>query len=218
MSNKVNCKICNKNMLSRHRARHMRIHNKPCRVCSKMKTSLQKRNKHERKCRQKIRSTTFEDDFKTSLDCERAINGLFMTFAITPINDSVDYEENIAQNYEIIKRTLQQLQHHYSATKFYTKFEALFKKDIEGNTKEFGFYSKMMIMLQSSNIDDLMTECKLKTAASIDKFVSHGSGWIFEKFISVSLHITKYTPCAEVSCAGLSDNDENYDKEVYGID
>ena len=75
-----------------------------------------------------------------------------------------------------------------------------------------------MIMLQSSNIDDLMTECKLKTVSSIDNFVRHGSGWIFEKFISVSLHVTKYTPCAEVSCAGLSDDDENYDTEVYGID
>lgn len=207
MSNKVNCKICNKNMLSKHLARHMCTHDKPCRVCNKVKTSLQKRNKHERKCRQKIRSTNFKDDFKTSLDCERAINGLFMTFAITPINDSVDYEENIAQNYEVIKRTLQQLQHHYSATKFYTKFEALFKKDIEGNTKEFGFYSKTIIMLQTSNIDDLITECKLKTAASIDKFVSQGSGWIFEEFASVSLHVTKYNPCAGGLCAGLSVDD-----------
>ena len=122
-----------------------------------MKTSLQKRNKYEQKCRQKIRSSNFEDDFKTSLDCERAINGLFMIFAITPINVSADYEENISQNYEVIKHTLQQLQRHYSATKFYTKFEALFSKDIDGNTKEFGFYSKMKIMLQASNIDDVIS-------------------------------------------------------------
>ena len=139
---------------------------------------------------------------------------------ITLINVSADYEENISQNYEVIKHMLQQLQRHYSATKFYTKFEALFSKDIDGNTKEFGFYSKMMIMLQASNIDDLVAECKLKTAASIDAFASHGSGWIFKEFTSISLHVTKYTPLAGGSCAGLSHDDENYDfdSEVYGLD
>ena len=192
----VTCDICGKSMLSNHRQRHLQIHNKPCRLCNKLKNSLQKRNKHERKCRQKIRSANFQADFKSSHDCERAINGRFMTFAFAPINDSVDYEENIAQNQEIIKRTLQQLQHHYSAIKFYTKYEVLFRKDIEGSAKEFGFYSKTISILQSSNIDDLMTECKLKTAASIDKFVSHGSGWIFEEFTSISLHVTQYRPCA----------------------
>lgn len=192
----VTCTVCNKTMRYNHLQRHQKTHEKPCRVCNKMKSSLKNRNKHEKKCRQKIRLSNFETDFQTSHACEKAVNGRFMIFSIAPINTSVDYERSITQNYGVIKQTLQQLQHHYSAMKFYAKFEARFKKDIEGDTKEFAFYSKTLTVLQSSDIDDLVNECKLKTADSIETFISHGSGWIFEEFSSVSLHVTEYRPCA----------------------
>ena len=48
---------------------------------------------------------------------------------IEPINEDVDYEISIIKNIDVMKRTLQELLHHYSAQKFYTKFDAGFRKD-----------------------------------------------------------------------------------------
>ena len=190
------CNVCNQSMRSTNLQRHLKTHKKPCRVCNKMKTTLQKRNKHEKKCRRKIHATSFENDFQTSHACEKAINKRFMIFSIAPINGAVDYERSVSQNYDVIKQTLTELLRHYSALKFYTKFEALFQKDIEGHTKEFGFYSATTTLLQSSNIEDLLKTCELKTNNTIDKFISHGSGWIFNEFTNISLHVTEYRPCA----------------------
>ena len=100
------CNICNKQMRASDLQRHLKVHNKPCRLCNKMKTSTKKLIKHEKKCRRKITNANFDHDFQTSLNCEKAINGRFMIFSIDPNNDELDYEVSITRNFDMLKQTL----------------------------------------------------------------------------------------------------------------
>ena len=190
------CDICKSEFIRKDNyERHAKTHQKPCKLCKMMFTSIKERNQHEKRCRQQIRVSNFEQDFQTSLTCESAINNRFKIFSIEPINE-VDYESAIKKNFETIKQTLNALLRYYSATKFYTIFEAKFRKEINGLSKTFGFYSNTLILLHDSNIDNLITQCEEKINTSIDSFQRQGSGWIFEEFTCITLHVTEYRPCA----------------------
>ena len=84
----------------------------------------------------------------------------------------------------------------YSAIKFYTIFEARFRKQIHGDIQEFGFYSKTHTILQNSDIDELMQICNDKINSSIDSFLRRCSGWILEEFTNITLNVTDFQPCA----------------------
>ena len=189
------CNVCNKLIRYSHLHRHMKMHNKPCRICNQQCTSTKERNEHEKRCRRKIRTTHFKEDFQTSLNRESAINNRFNVFTFEPIND-VEYSSAITMNLEIIEQTLRELRQCYSAMKFYIIFEALFRKQIHGDTQEFGFYTKTHTLLQNSDIDELLQICSDKINSSIDSFLRRGSGWIFEEFTNITLNVTEYRPCA----------------------
>ena len=189
------CNVCKKVMRESNLERHMLIHNKPCRICNEKCLSSKQRNNHEKKCRQKIRTTHFEEDFQTSLQRESAINNRFNIFTLEPIND-VDYSTAIVKNLKTVKQILAGLLRRYSAMKFYIIFEALLRKEIHGNTQEFGFYSNTLTILQNSDIDELLRICGEKINESIESFLRRGSGWILEKFINITLNVTEFRPCA----------------------
>ena len=188
------CNICKKEMRKDVLQQHLSVHKKPCRICKKMKTTTKKLIKHEKKCRRKITNANFDRDFQSSFKCQKAINGRFMIFSIDPNNDELDYGISIKRNFDMVKQTLLELLHHYTAVKFYTKFDILFRKDVEGDTKEFGFNSGMKILLQNSNINELIQECVNKITDAIDNFQHQGSGWIFVEIKHISLHVTEYKP------------------------
>jgi hypothetical protein len=69
------------------------------------------------------------------------------------------------------------------------------RKDIDDDYSEISFYTNTLILLQDSNIDELLQICHDKINDSIEKFSRRGSGWILDKFKHIHVHVTEYTPC-----------------------
>ena len=210
------CNVCNKSMRKIHLQRHMIIHRKRCNICNEMFSSNKERNLHEKRCRQKIRPAHFTEDFQTSLERESAINNRFNIFSIEPINND-DYSSAITMNVQTVKQTLLELLQHYSAMKFYLVFDATLRKEINEDTQEFGFYSNTMILLQNSNIDEILQICEDKINSSIDTFLRRGSGWILEEFTNISLNVTEYKPCAGGTYLELPSDLKNKNKSLLNI-
>ena len=195
-TDEAQCSICHKIMLKFNLSKHMKFHEKPCRSCPQILKSIQERNNHEKICRKKVRLSHFEEDIQSSLNCQSAINQRFNVIYFEPINEN-DFQQSIKRNLENVKNALIQLLQRFSALKFYVIFEGQMKKDIlKEETQDFGFVSNTQILLQDSEINDLIQVCDDKINDSIDRFTRLGSGWILNKFINVSLNATEYRPCA----------------------
>lgn len=194
----------------------MNVHNKPCRICEEIFLSNKERDQHEKRCRQQIRTAHFKEDFQSSFERESAINNRFNIFTIEPTNN-IDYSLSIKINLETVKNTLLELLQNYSSMKFYTIFEALLRKEIHGDTQEFGFYSNTMILLQNSDIDEILQTCEQKINTSIENFLKRGSGWIWEKFINISLNVTEYRPCSGGTYLELPKSLMNKKKSILNI-
>ena len=217
-SSNASCLVCNKEMRKDHLQRHMKIHQKPCRTCDKIYrstqernihqkkckpcrickevyTSIKERNVHEKDCRQNIRTLHFEEDFLKSFKCQTAINNRFKIFTIDPVNET-DFLESIRINLETVKRILMEVLKSFSALKFYIVFEADMRKEIYDTSSEISFYTKTSILLQDSNIDELLQICHDKINDTIEKFSRHGSGWILNNFTHIHVHVTEYSPCS----------------------
>ena len=188
------CEICGKECRAKDiYLKHLDLHDKPCRICGNKFTSSKTRNLHEKKCRQVISSSNFHRDFQTSLNSQKAINNRFMIFDVEPSNHS-DFVESLTSSLETVQKTLEELLPSIPSVKFYVIFEALLRKNIHGEEKEFGFYSNTHTLLSNSDIDDLIQRCKEKINKSMDEFLTRGSGWIVEKFTNISLHVTEFRP------------------------
>ena len=190
------CEICGKEFRAKDiYLRHLDVHDKPCRICGNKFTCSRTRNLHEKQCRQVITSSNFSRDFQTSLQCQTAIGNRFLIFDVQPSNHP-DFVDSLISSLETVQKTLEELLRSMPSVKFYIIFEALLRKKIHGEEKEFGFYSNTHSLLLNSDIDDLIQRCKEKIHKSMDEFLRRGSGWIVEKFTHICLHVTEFRPCA----------------------
>jgi hypothetical protein len=56
------------------------------------------------------------------------------------------------------------------------------------------FLSRMTIMINEQNIDNLLFDCKEKIIESFESFQAKGSGWRLSRIINLHVHINRYTP------------------------
>ena len=109
------------------------------------------------------------------MNVQRALNGMLITIEFDAHQHS---DPVIALDYclervrEILVRCLREVH----CVKFYILAQAHLQKSVETEETTFGFHSKTKIVLQDSNIEDILRECKLKILASLDSFQRKGSG------------------------------------------
>ena len=110
------------------------------------------------------------------MNVQHALNGTLITIEFDAHQHSdpviaLDYCLEHAR--EILVRCLREV----NCVKFYVLAQAHLQKSVEaGDTTSFGFHSKTRIVLQDSNIEDILRECKFKILASLDSFQRKGSG------------------------------------------
>ena len=110
------------------------------------------------------------------MDVQSALNGTFITIEF----DAHDHPDPVIalefcldRVQEILLRCLREV----NCVKFYVLAQAHLQKSVDvDDFTIFGFYSKTKIVLQDSNIEDILRECKLKILASLDSFQQRGSG------------------------------------------
>ena len=192
----VQCPRCSSVMLSNNLKRHMKTHDKPCRVCNLNCESLQDRIVHEKKCRKQVRISHIEEDlpllFKPS---KFSINERFIEYCLEA-DDSADYEIALTNSLLPLSKLFEEILIRHRSIKYYITFEALFQKDVSSNQDEFAFHTKTSTFMSNDCIDDVLQKSKDKISTSIDEFTRRGSGWIFIKFVNICLHVTEYRPAA----------------------
>ena len=109
-------------------------------------------------------------------------------FSIAPINGNVDYERSVTQNYDVIKQTLAELLRHYSALKFYTKFEDHFRKISKDIQKNLGFILLQQLYYKAQTLKICWKHANWRlTALSINSSAMEAVGF------STNLLILAYT-------------------------
>ena len=127
---------------------------------------------------------------------QSALNGSFITVSIDA-NQHHDPVIALHHGLENVKDILLRCLQEVNCVKFYVVAQSRLQKNVDDEDfTTFGFRSKTKILLQDSNIDLLIEECKLKILASLDSFQQRGSGWIFTNFQFIKIHVAKYIPCA----------------------
>jgi hypothetical protein len=213
---KVCCMRCNKSMTQNNLVRHMSTCNSDGSFCCICKTTFidfsnQELRQHIAECgvveyaclRCKKSFTTARA--RSAHICTRiadpnesvqsAVNGLFKMIEITPSTNTWDFENVLDTEKQHILNILAQQLNHLKAFKFFLSVKLGMHKLIhEADISLTNFRTSSSIVLQTTDLEQIISDHMNMLKDKIDTFLRGGSGFIVDHVKVIHLNITKYDP------------------------
>ena len=204
-SRKVHCSKCNKEMWNTHLGRHLKTFGaQKCPVCCKrIQTNLQEhidqcsiRSYKCSKCRESFntgcRRTAHEKKCSLGgIKNERsALGGLFQIIELEPRLKSSDFESVLLNEINHIANIVREKRG--NGINFYMGLELLMEH--VGDTKIATFQTSNTLILQSTDIEEVIRQHTNAIVSDIEEYQRKGSGWVSKSVEKITLMITKYNP------------------------
>ena len=195
------CVVCEHNLLSLD-SEAIKVHllscgrkKFPCKKhCGKNFTTASHRDHHSKTCRDIIHRSSPQCDLVDDNLHSSALSDLFRIIELRPNNDGWDYENVLDEERPRMISVLQNHLEHFHAIKFYISIKMTCSKNLETLDKDANFRTSSSVLLQSSDINEVLNLHFDQLAGKIDVYSRNGSGWIMRNILDIHLNITKYTP------------------------